>query len=795
VRPTCITGMHRTGTSLVARSLRAAGLHLGPDEVLVPPAPDNPEGFFEHEGLVRLNDDLLEAVGGAWDHPPDVPPLAADDPRVAHLREPARRLLAELAGQAAWGWKDPRVSLTARFWLDLIDDVQFVICLRHPLEVALSLKQRNRSSYAHGLALWFSYYDRLLDAVPADRRVVTHYDAHFDDPSGELQRLAIRLDLPGGAPADLSSQVRTELRHQRVAIGLAEAGVGRATIELYDLLCAEAGRPRPDPGNQADHASVQRAVVELAAARQLLEQRRRQVESLERERVNLSDRVAELERAVESYVDADLGARLSSLEDAVVEVGYRAEDLSHRDDADQIRGVRRLVRARTDRHDPLLVLAKGDPALLDLYGRPTTNLPADEHGRYPGFAPSHATAAVAQLEAARAAGARYLVVPESARWWLDHYTAFAEHLLGRYRVVADEPGAGLLVDLTSRLASVDGHPRSLSETLDRLATSVGRQPAVLDLTTADLVGRLPDRNVFVPPPSADGLPFLDGSVDVVVVDDAGPAAEARRVGALAVISVDAGAERAPTVTDVELLDADQITRALDRLTVVLAGEADLDDGRWSAHLHEALAEETGVEVVSPDADSAVVDAAAGSDLVALVSPGVVPLPGCLACARRALGRDATIGAVAVKLVGGDGTLVSAGSTVFADGSVAEVAAGSHEVAAPWHEYVRPTCGGAGLLIARLSALEKAAGDEPVPGPRSLVAWCGRLWSAGSAVQYRPDATAVLLRPPTGDEAEPSDELRAAWRPALAARPARPTRLDTEQWRSLLATDDVEASWS
>ena len=61
------------------------------------------------------------------------------------------------------------------------------MCLRHPLEVALSLKRRNQNSYSLGLALWERYYATVLAAVPADRRIVSHYDSFFVDPDAELR--------------------------------------------------------------------------------------------------------------------------------------------------------------------------------------------------------------------------------------------------------------------------------------------------------------------------------------------------------------------------------------------------------------------------------------------------------------------------------------------------------------------------------------------------------------------------------------------------------------------------------
>src|SRR5690606_21293916 len=105
-----ITGMHRSGTSMVTRALHESGLRLvGTDgDELIRPADDNPEGFWENKAIVECNDELLEATGGAWDMPPDLPPVAIDDPRVAHLVESSTVALAPLREHETWGFKDPR---------------------------------------------------------------------------------------------------------------------------------------------------------------------------------------------------------------------------------------------------------------------------------------------------------------------------------------------------------------------------------------------------------------------------------------------------------------------------------------------------------------------------------------------------------------------------------------------------------------------------------------------------------------------------------------------------------------
>jgi hypothetical protein len=51
------------------------------------------------------------------------------------------------------------------------------------------------------------------------------------------------------------------------------------------------------------------------------------------------------------------------------------------------------------------------------------------------------------LERVRSRGAEFLVIPETARWWLQHYVQFGEHLRARYGSVVDERTPATIVPL------------------------------------------------------------------------------------------------------------------------------------------------------------------------------------------------------------------------------------------------------------------------------------------------------------------------------------------------------------
>lgn len=258
--PVCVTGMHRSGTSLIANLLRSCGLYLGEEDELLPASPDNTDGYWENRRFVSLNDEILVTLGSAWDSPS---PTAREgwpyEERFNSLRVRAEILIGEFMDREPWGWKDPRTSLTLPFWqsLDGIlmpfwlgrgQKLKIVVCLRDPLEVFESLRDRTFTPSLSGLDLWLTYYRQILDTVLPEDRIVTHYDAYFANAGEELRRV---LDFAGlqVAPKVIESSARivsSSLRHKHSSLAsLRAANVRPELIDLYAALCEEANHLRP----------------------------------------------------------------------------------------------------------------------------------------------------------------------------------------------------------------------------------------------------------------------------------------------------------------------------------------------------------------------------------------------------------------------------------------------------------------------------------------------------------------------------------------------------------------------
>ncbi len=205
----------------------------------MPPQADNPDGFWEHLGFVALNDELLEALGGAWDLPPKANENLSDE-RLDPLRMKARLLIEGFHSAQIWGWKDPRNSLTLPFWEELLPGLKTLIIVRNPLEVAYSMRKRNGTSYAFGLRLWEIYNRRLIEAGGKRDRLFTHYDLFFENAEKELHRIANFIGLADAKIHSAAELVATKRRHTHFTIDqLVDAGVSGEVIELYRALVAE----------------------------------------------------------------------------------------------------------------------------------------------------------------------------------------------------------------------------------------------------------------------------------------------------------------------------------------------------------------------------------------------------------------------------------------------------------------------------------------------------------------------------------------------------------------------------
>jgi hypothetical protein len=248
----CVTGMHRSGTSLATRALEALGVWLGRDGSLLPPGPDNPAGYFENQAIQELDDELLAHLGGSWDQPPTLAGDWADDPGLDAFRRRAGEVVArDLGGGDASGaeahgpvgFKDPRLSLLLPFWRTVVPVRATVVLVRAPAQVAGSLARRNQIDPPQAAALWLRY---LLAATTNDpEHLLVTQDDFFTELGPTLARLAIHLGLPAptaAVEAEVADHLDPALQHHDPHD--AEAGAGNPLVAMAQQVWNQ-GRPDP----------------------------------------------------------------------------------------------------------------------------------------------------------------------------------------------------------------------------------------------------------------------------------------------------------------------------------------------------------------------------------------------------------------------------------------------------------------------------------------------------------------------------------------------------------------------
>jgi len=209
-RAIVVLGMHRSGTSVVTGVLRLLGIDVGPH--LLEARADNKSGFWEHAGVVELQDQLLAALGTNWyqiflppEHWLDLPPVKEFQEKLAAV------LLRDFSGKPFWALKDPRICRLLPAWMPVLERLKCrLTCLfvaRHPLEVAGSLAKRDLFTREAALQIWLDHNLRAERDSRGTERSFAYYDEFLDDWRAALAPLERSLGGWPVAPEQVAGEI------------------------------------------------------------------------------------------------------------------------------------------------------------------------------------------------------------------------------------------------------------------------------------------------------------------------------------------------------------------------------------------------------------------------------------------------------------------------------------------------------------------------------------------------------------------------------------------------------------
>lgn len=189
--PVFVTGVPRSGTSMVTGLLGLCGLWLGQT---VPGGKENIRGFFENVILrERVQKEILRL--GRFD-PLGVRllPPATWHPGVTNLREVVAAALAaqQYNGQEGWGFKDAKLTLTWRAWHEHFPRARWVIVRRPSDEIVAScLRTSFMKQHSSDPAFWERFVAEYLERLTALQQAVgwSHLIEAGDLAAGRLDAL------------------------------------------------------------------------------------------------------------------------------------------------------------------------------------------------------------------------------------------------------------------------------------------------------------------------------------------------------------------------------------------------------------------------------------------------------------------------------------------------------------------------------------------------------------------------------------------------------------------------------
>lgn len=208
-----ITGMHRSGTSLISHWLYRCGLFIG--KHLVPADIGNTEGHFEDAEFLRFHEQFLKNR--------KLPASGFTNKPIAKLNGEEKKKILSLINDRflcndQWGWKEPRTCLFLNAYQELIPSARYLFVVRDynstvnsmisreykahinrfeskkglPKIKWLLFKKKNRKDtfkkYAtRYLKIWINYYENIINHIillPPEKYLFVIYSTLAEDDRG-----------------------------------------------------------------------------------------------------------------------------------------------------------------------------------------------------------------------------------------------------------------------------------------------------------------------------------------------------------------------------------------------------------------------------------------------------------------------------------------------------------------------------------------------------------------------------------------------------------------------------------
>ncbi|MEN8134878.1 MAG: sulfotransferase [Thermodesulfobacteriota bacterium] len=219
--PVIIVGMHRSGTTILAKLLSECGLFIGKKLDT-----HNEAIFFK-----SLNDRVLHIAHTYWDNPLNIEHLFSNKRTSGAVEIEMRKVVSgkdflfDYVGWEntlkffrnpffSWGWKEPRTTVTLPLWLSIFPKAKIIYVYRNGIDVANSLTEREKKrigsinspffslrclNLMESFHLWEEYNRMLIEHLSLFPDVPVHkirYEDLIDNPKERLRDMLEFIGLP-----------------------------------------------------------------------------------------------------------------------------------------------------------------------------------------------------------------------------------------------------------------------------------------------------------------------------------------------------------------------------------------------------------------------------------------------------------------------------------------------------------------------------------------------------------------------------------------------------------------------
>jgi hypothetical protein len=191
-----ILGMHRSGTSFLARALNVSGVYLGKLSTLISHSGvktvENPKGHWESRNFLELSKKIFEENDLYLDTIPKK--IICSEKIKGEFENEVKNIVS---GQAfSSGVKDPRLVLFVEQIYDVFPENTIPIGIfRHPLKVAQSLQVRDGFDYSKSLQLWKVYNEKLLEVLEKHEGFLINFDLEQGKLLDEINKIVKKTGL------------------------------------------------------------------------------------------------------------------------------------------------------------------------------------------------------------------------------------------------------------------------------------------------------------------------------------------------------------------------------------------------------------------------------------------------------------------------------------------------------------------------------------------------------------------------------------------------------------------------